>query len=187
MIAGRAAACNGPVARILGVLAALAGRDADAERHFGEALATSEAMGTGRWLPVCASVSPACCSIAGDGERERALELLGTALAEGQEMGMVGLTDEALALRLDAQGLGAIDVSTSIDFMADAISSEQPDIAALAAPDGQVTILFSDIEDSTLITERLGDQRWLEVLRAHNALFRRLVCLARGIRGQEPG
>ena len=38
-----------------------------------------------------------------------------------------------------------------------------------------MTILFSDIEDSTLITERLGDQRWLEVLRAHNALFRRLV------------
>jgi class 3 adenylate cyclase len=90
-------------------------------------------------------------------------------------MGMVGLTDEALALRLEAQGLGAIDASTSIDFMAKAISSEQPDIAAYAAPDGQVTILFSDIEDSTLITERLGDRRWLEVLRAHNSLFRRLV------------
>ena len=176
VIAGRAAACNGPVARILGVLAALAGRDADAERHFAEALATSEAMGD---RPMVARLRVCLARLLLDrgatGERERALELLGTALAEGQEMGMVGLTDEALALRLDAQGLGAIDVSTSIDFMADAISSEQPDIAALAAPDGQVTILFSDIEDSTLITERLGDQRWLEVLRAHNALFRRLV------------
>jgi class 3 adenylate cyclase len=36
-----------------------------------------------------------------------------------------------------------------------------------------VTILFSDIENSTLMTERLGDERWLEVLRAHNAIFRR--------------
>ena len=176
VIAGRAAACNGPVARILGVLAALAGRDADAERHFAEALATSEAMGD---RPMVARLRVCLARLLLDrgatGERERALELLGTALAEGQEMGMVGLTDEALALRLDAQGLGAIDVSTSIDFMADAISSEQPDIAALAAPDGQATILFSEIQDSTLITERLGDQRWLEVLRAHNALFRRLV------------
>ena len=45
--------------------------------------------------------------------------------------------------------------------MIDEVASEQPDIAAHAAPDGQVTILFSDIEDSTLMTERLGDERWL--------------------------
>ena len=35
-----------------------------------------------------------------------------------------------------------------------------------------MTILFSDIENSTLMTERLGDERWIEVLRAHNAVFR---------------
>jgi class 3 adenylate cyclase len=33
-----------------------------------------------------------------------------------------------------------------------------------AAPDGTVTILFSDIEASTLLNERLGDVRWLELL-----------------------
>ena len=85
---------------------------------------------------------------------------------------MAGLVREALGARLEAQGLGSLDVSTSIDFMIDEVASERPDIAAHAAPDGQVTILFSDIEDSTLMTERLGDQRWL---RAHNSLFRRLV------------
>ena len=36
-----------------------------------------------------------------------------------------------------------------------------------------MTILFSDIENSTLINERLGDERWLEVLREHNSVFRR--------------
>ena len=46
---------------------------------------------------------------------------------------------------------------------------------AHAAPDGTVAILFSDIEDSTLLTERLGDERWLEVLREHNAIFREQV------------
>jgi class 3 adenylate cyclase len=85
------------------------------------------------------------------------------------------LVRDALAARLDAQGLGALDVSTSIDYVIDAVAAERPDIAAHAAPDGQVTILFSDIEDSTVITERLGDERWLRVLRAHNSLFRRLV------------
>jgi class 3 adenylate cyclase len=176
VIAGRAATCNGPVARILGVLAAMTGRDSEAERHFADALATSEAMGD---RPAIALARICLARLLLDrqeaGERERALDLLARALGEAQQIGMVGATDEALALRLEAQGLAAIDTTTSIDFMAEAISSEKPDIAAHAAADGQVTILFSDIENSTLITERLGDQRWLEVLRAHNSLFRGLV------------
>jgi len=36
-----------------------------------------------------------------------------------------------------------------------------------------VTILFSDIEDSTILTERLGDERWLDLLRSHNSIFRK--------------
>ena len=52
------------------------------------------------------------------------------------------------------------------------MQQEQPDIAAHAAPDGTVTIMFSDIEDSTVLTERLGDQAWQELLRKHNALIR---------------
>jgi class 3 adenylate cyclase len=176
VITGRAAACNGPVARILGTLATVSGRIDDAERHLSDALTMSEAMGD---RPMIARVRVQLARLllarGADGDRERALELLATGLAEAQEIGMVGLTEEALSVRLEVQGLTSIDTTTSIDFMAEAVTSEQPDIAAHAAADGQVTILFSDIEDSTLITERLGDQRWLEVLRAHNALFRRLV------------
>jgi eukaryotic-like serine/threonine-protein kinase len=52
------------------------------------------------------------------------------------------------------------------------VESERPDITSFASADGTVTILFSDIENSTLMTERLGDERWLEVLRAHNRIFR---------------
>jgi class 3 adenylate cyclase len=52
------------------------------------------------------------------------------------------------------------------------VESEKPDIRAYAAPDGTVTVLFSDIEDSTVLTERLGDERWLQLLRAHNGIFR---------------
>jgi class 3 adenylate cyclase len=88
-------------------------------------------------------------------------------------MGARGIADRALRLRLEAQGLSEIDVTTSIDEVVSALEHERPDLRAHAAPDGTVAILFSDIEDSTLITERLGDSRWLEVLREHNALFRR--------------
>jgi len=67
------------------------------------------------------------------------------------------------------------------------VESEQPDLAAHAAPDGSVTILFSDIENSTLMTERLGDERWLEVLRAHNSIFRQHLRTHSGYEVKKPG
>jgi class 3 adenylate cyclase len=55
------------------------------------------------------------------------------------------------------------------------VRAEQTDLRPHAAPDGTVTLLFTDIEDSTGLTIRLGDQRWLEILRAHHALIRQQV------------
>jgi class 3 adenylate cyclase len=170
IVAGRAAASYGPVARVLGLLAHLNGRTAEAERHFADGLALSDRMGD---RPFGARARYELARMLLErGDRDRALGLLTAALEAGQEIGMVGLVEQALAARLETQGLGSLDVSTSIDFMIGEVASEQPDIAAHAAPDGQVTILFSDIENSTLITERLGDARWLQVLRAHNSVFR---------------
>ena len=176
IVAGRAATSYGPVARLLGVLALTCGRTAEAERHLSEALALCEQIGD---RPTATQTRLQLAGLLlerGDGDdRERALAQLGAALDTAQELGMARLTKEALAARLAAHGLTGLDATTSIDFMIDAVSSERPDIASYAAPDGRVTILFSDIENSTLLTEELGDQRWLAVLRAHNELFRRLV------------
>ena len=58
---------------------------------------------------------------------------------------------------------------------------------AHAAPDGTVAILFSDIEDSTVLTERLGDERWLEVLREHNAIFREQISRHEGYEVKSQG
>jgi class 3 adenylate cyclase len=41
-----------------------------------------------------------------------------------------------------------------------------------AAPSGLVTILFTDMEGSTSLTQRLGDAKAQEVLRTHNAILR---------------
>jgi class 3 adenylate cyclase/tetratricopeptide (TPR) repeat protein len=176
IVAGRAAACYGPVERVLGLLAATIGRTSDAERHLGSSLALSERMGDRPFVArTCRELAEVLLARDGSGDRERALELLARALEIAQGLGMQRLVTEVLTLRLEAQGLTSLDATTSIDYMIEAVSSERPDIASYAAPDGTVTILFSDIEDSTQITERLGDERWLEVLRAHNSLFRRVV------------
>jgi class 3 adenylate cyclase len=36
-------------------------------------------------------------------------------------------------------------------------------------------VMFTDIEDSTSLTERLGDVRWQTLLREHNDLVRRQI------------
>jgi class 3 adenylate cyclase len=64
---------------------------------------------------------------------------------------------------------------TTIDRMLSWAEAEKPDLRRASAPDGTVTVLFSDIEHSTELTERLGDQRWLEVLEAHNTVVRAQV------------
>ena len=176
VVAGRAASVNGPVALYLGRLALTMGRAGDAVDHLERAVAMATRMGD-RPFAAEASMSLAAALLerGASGDRQRALELLGRCLEAGQEMGMKLIIERALALRLEAQGLASIDVTTSIDSVISAVESERPDIRSFAAPDGTVTILFSDIENSTLMTERLGDERWLEVLRAHNAVFRRHV------------
>jgi class 3 adenylate cyclase len=55
--------------------------------------------------------------------------------------------------------------TTSVDEVAAKIGEERPSLRRVAAPDGTVTMLFSDIEASTVVNERLGDVRWLELLR----------------------
>ena len=44
--------------------------------------------------------------------------------------------------------------------------------APMAAPSGLVTILFTDMEGSTTLTQRLGDAKAQELVRGHNAIVR---------------
>ena len=176
IVVGRAAVAQGTVARVLGLLARSLGRLDDARRHLQGAVEMATRMGDRPFL-ADARVQLAEVLLAQDrgANRDEALELLSEALSSARQIGARGIADQALELRLDAQGLAGVDITTSIDDVVSALESEQPDLRAHAAPDGTVAILFSDIEDSTVLTERLGDERWLEVLREHNQVFREQV------------
>ena len=55
------------------------------------------------------------------------------------------------------------------------------DHGAQASFEGTVTILFSDIEDSSSLYETLGDLRAHEVVRIHNEIFRQQIAAHRGV------
>ena len=71
--------------------------------------------------------------------------------------------------------------------IAAAVGLERPDLRQATAPDGTVTILFSDIEDSTGMTERLGDRRMQEVLRLHNDIVREHLAASGGFEVKSMG
>src|SRR5215208_2977693 len=71
------------------------------------------------------------------------------------------------------EGFGAA-VRSSIEDLADWAEVERPDLARLA-PDGKVAILFSDIEESTALNERIGDRAWVRLISRHDKMVRRHV------------
>ena len=52
-------------------------------------------------------------------------------------------------------------------------AAPEPPSPSPAPPAGTVTIVFTDIEGSTEIAERLGDRRWVEALAEHDRTVRR--------------
>jgi class 3 adenylate cyclase/tetratricopeptide (TPR) repeat protein len=110
------------------------------------------------------------------GDHKRAAEKLGAALDVYRQHGAGPIwIERVLVDKMAAQGIDPASMETSIDAVCSAVREEQPDIRSHASPDGTVAIVFSDIESSSEMAERLGDQRWLAMLHIHNEIVRQHV------------
>ena len=96
----------------------------------------------------------------------------GSTWASGSRATVKAILETAALVR--EKGVGGA-IRGSIEELAGWAQVEQPDLRTLAARDGTLTILFSDIEDSTALNERLGDKAWLRVLDGHDQIVQREV------------
>ena len=181
LVFGNTWLCLGSASRPLGMLAATMGHWEDAERHFEEALAFDEKIGA---RPYLARTQYEYADMLHErdarGDEEKTQRLVNQALATFEELGMPKDVERALALKMELQGLSSTDFKTSIDAVAATVQADQPDLRPHAAPDGTVTLLFTDIVGSTPLNERLGDQRWMELLKEHNTIVREHVSAHQG-------
>ena len=173
--------------RVLGRMATLF-NVVDAAGHFEDALAFCRKAG---YRP---ELAWSCCDYAdmllerdGDGDRRKAATLLDESLAISSELGMRPLTERVLSRKMSLQGIDVSSPQTSIDAVVSAVEVERPDLQPHAAPDGTVTVMFTDIEGSTAMTERLGDQKAQEVIRIHNAIIRQQVAAHQGFEVKSQG
>ena len=71
---------------------------------------------------------------------------------------------------LENESTVGLTFTTSPADVVESLSDEQPSLGGVAAPDGTVSILFTDVEDSTRRTQELGDVQWMDILNWHHRI-----------------
>lgn len=106
-------------------------------------------------------------------------ELIRDLVSAGGTLGVRRLADLATVLRVEAEGVAKRVMRSSIDAVMSAVENSRPDFGAMSE-DGTVTIVFSDMEGFSSMTQRLGDERAHEVIKSHNRIVRTCVKAHRG-------
>jgi adenylate cyclase len=87
------------------------------------------------------------------------------------EHGQWKVVQAHLSAPLSNEVLFGQDLTVTIEELRASVERERPDLSGNLADDGTVTIVFTDIVDSTVVLARIGDEAWLDVLRRYDALI----------------
>jgi eukaryotic-like serine/threonine-protein kinase len=182
------AGCLGFNHAFLGFAAAAAARHQDAVRHFELALARNAEIGCDYVTPrVCYQYARTLLSGAEPADRDKAMGVIDQGIALARRMGMRVEAERLTRLREEHQEQKPTFGWSTLESVAQSVELDRPDLRTAAAPDGTVTIMFSDIEGSTVLTEELGDERWLKLLRRHNSVIRRHLAAHSGFEVKSQG
>jgi class 3 adenylate cyclase len=184
--AGWGDVARGSAALYLASLARLLRRLDEAEGHCERALQLNQRMGA-RPSVARTQFEYARVLLERDrpGNQERARALLAAALATACELGMRPL-EARLRTLLERKGwpqdvpADEARAPDAIEAVAAAVVAEPRELRAHAAPHGTVTILISDMKDSSALFDTLGDLRAQEIINTHNAIVRQQVARQKG-------
>ena len=73
-----------------------------------------------------------------------------------------------------------LDGMTTIDSLAREAAGDQDSLRQMLRRGGTITVMFSDIADSTALATQMGDEAWFAVLQEHEGLVRGAVADADG-------
>jgi eukaryotic-like serine/threonine-protein kinase len=157
----------GCVSRFLGMLAGIIDKPLDAERHFEYALQFDDRMGARPWAAYTRyEYARMLFTRDGEGDRDHALKLLGTALKTATAIGMKPLVRRvnSLIAKVSPPQNRVFDMPSSSQALAGVSRDSQRVVA---------TILFLDIVSSTEHLSKLKDRRWVELRGSFFELIRK--------------
>jgi class 3 adenylate cyclase len=182
------------VPRVIAMLDAASGRWDDATTYFEKALSLARRLGY-RLELAATLLAYAKMRLARDasGDAEAATAMLSEALQLYQDMGLPQRAERVLAVKMQAQEKVAPGLTPSprrakrtmrstIEQILPSALADAPGLARHSDQRGTVTILFTDIEGSTALAQRLGDKAYHALLAEHNRILREQVA---GHGGQE--
>jgi predicted ATPase/class 3 adenylate cyclase len=175
------------VPRVIAMLDALSRRWDDATTYFEKALSLARRLGYR--LELAATLFwYARMRLARDapGDPEAATAMLNEALQLYQDMGLPQRAEKVLAVKMQAQERVAPGLTPSprrarrttrstIEQILPSALADAPGLARHSDERGTVTILFTDIEGSTALAQRLGDKAYHALLAEHNRILREQV------------
>jgi class 3 adenylate cyclase len=175
------------VRRVIAMLDAVSKRWHDATTYFEKALSLARRLGYR--LEVAATLlAYAKMRLARDapGDPEAATAMLNEALRLYQDMGLPQRVEKVLAVKMQAQEKVAPGLTPSprrpkrvfrstIEQILPSALADAPGLARHSDERGTVTILFTDIEGSTALAQRLGDKAYHALLAEHNRILREQV------------
>jgi predicted ATPase/class 3 adenylate cyclase len=174
------------VPRVTAMLDAASGRWDDATTYFEKALSLARRLGYR--LELAATLHGyAKMRLARDapGDAEAATAMLNEALQLYQDMGLPQRAEKVLAVKMQAQEKVAPGLTpppkakrtlrSTIEQILPSALADAPSLARHSDERGTVTILFTDIEGSTALAQRLGDKAYHALLSEHNRILREQV------------
>ena len=92
------------------------------------------------------------------------------------------------AVTVANQDVVGIELTTAVDELLVLVEDVAPPASGMS-PDGSVTVMFTDLEGSTLLMESLGEERWFELLAWHDAIVKQKTAVFGGtvVKGQGDG
>ena len=73
-----------------------------------------------------------------------------------------------------------VELTQTLDDLVSSVLGDDQPLAVAAGLEGTMTLVFTDIVDSTLLAESFGDSEWAVHIASHEATIRRLTNLERG-------
>jgi len=175
------------VPRVIAMMDAASRRWEDATVYFEKALSLARRLGYR--LELAATLFwYAKMRLARDapGDVGAAATMLNEALQLYQDMGLPQRAEKVLAVKMQAQEKVAPGLTPSprrarrtlrstIEEILPSALADAPSLARHSDERGTVTILFTDIQGSTALAQRLGDEAYHGLLREHNRILREQV------------
>lgn len=91
------------------------------------------------------------------------------------EMGSWRIIHWQNSIPVPNQQIFGVDLTRTLDDLVTSVLEGDHAFAAEQAPEGTMTLVFTDIVDSTTLAESIGDTAWVEIVAGHEATIRRIT------------